>query len=85
MFAGAVLMYFAAQQNHHLLVSDSFHKLLAYSIDLYADPIALTKQHCLLLTYRMLNAFSTRIRVWGTIGWISPPASPVIPAANVRL
>lgn len=71
MFAGAVLMYFAAQQT---TFAGFFPLLLAYSLT-YMPTIALTNSIAL-LTYRTLNAIFHAFALWEPLGGL-PPASPV--------
>ncbi|MGM1297640.1 MFS transporter, partial [Enterobacter hormaechei] len=66
MFAGAILMYFAAQQTQF---STFFPLLLAYSLT-YMPTIALTNSIAF-ANVDDVEADFPRIRVMGTIGWIA--------------
>ncbi len=66
MFAGAVLMYFAAQQT---TFAGFFPLLLAYSLT-YMPTIALTNSIAFASVPDVERDFP-RIRVMGTIGWIA--------------
>jgi nucleoside transporter len=66
MFAGAILMYFAAQQTQF---STFFPLLLAYSLT-YMPTIALTNSIAF-ANVGDVEADFPRIRVMGTIGWIA--------------
>jgi hypothetical protein len=66
MFAGAILMYFAAQQT---TFSTFFPLLLAYSLT-YMPTIALTNSIAF-ANVDDVEADFPRIRVMGTIGWIA--------------
>ena len=75
MFAGAILMYFAAQQTQF---STFFPLLLAYSLT-YMPTIALTNSIAF-ANVDDVEADFPRIRVMGTIGWIaSGPACGFLP------
>ena len=70
MFAGAVLMYFAAQQT---TFAGFFPLLLAYSLT-YMPTIALTNSIAFANVPDVERDFP-RIRVMGTIGWIASAAN----------
>ena len=78
MFAGALLMYFAAQQT---TFAGFFPLLLAYSLT-YMPTIALTNSIAFANVPDVERDFP-RIRVMGTIGWIasgliSPALKPLL-------
>lgn len=75
MFAGAILMYFAAQQTEFMYF---FPLLLAYSLT-YMPTIALTNSIAFSHVADVERNFP-RIRVLGTIGWIASGIVCVFPA-----
>lgn len=77
MFAGAILMYFAAQQTQF---STFFPLLLAYSLT-YMPTIALTNSIAF-ANVDDVEADFPRIRVMGTIGWIASGFGVRLPAAD---
>ncbi len=77
MFAGAILMYFAAQQTQF---STFFPLLLAYSLT-YMPTIALTNSIAF-ANVDDVEADFPRIRVMGTIGWIASGTGVRLPAAD---